>query len=125
MREIFIINPFPLIMLARFGILLLATVVFVWLYSVIRLHFSKFDKFSMKQSVKIYLIESSLIAIILFAFYFSVFVTMNEWQRYVWHEWRWSFSDNIYFMLLPEIVMFISLNALFINSLLHLKKNKS
>lgn len=123
MTDVFTINPFFLLMAVRFGILLVLVVAFMWVYTIIRLHFSKFEKFSLVQSVKNYLIESSLIAILLFVIYFSVFITTNEWQRYVWNEWRSTFARNIYYMLLPEIAIFISLNILFIIGLKKIKKS--
>ena len=123
MIEIFTINPFTTMLLARLGILLVLTLAFVWLYSVIRLHFSTFKKYNLRLTIKNSLIESLLVAILLFAVYFSLFITVNDWQRFVWDEWRWSFSGNIYFMLLPEILLFISLNILFIISIIKLKKS--
>jgi hypothetical protein len=124
MEEIFIINSFPTMLLARFGILLLLVLAFIWLYSAIRLHFSKSEKFNLRISTQNSLIESSLIAIVLFALYFSLFITMNEWQRFVWDEWRWTLAANIYFMLLPEIILFILLNILFFTRISNLSKTK-
>jgi hypothetical protein len=44
----------------------------------------------------------------------------------VWDKWRWTLPANIYFMLLPEIILFISLNIFFFIQLSKLKtlKNK-
>jgi hypothetical protein len=113
-----------MLMLARLGVLLVLTVAFVWLYSVIRLNFSKFEKFNLKITVKNCLVESSLAAILLFALYFSLFVTLNDWQRFVWDEWKWTLAANIYFMLLPEIILFITLNIFFFIQLSKLKTLK-
>ena len=124
MRDIFTINPFFLLMSVRFCILLILAVFFMWLYSVGRLRYSRFEKLSLKQSVNICLIESSIIAILLLVMYFCIFITMNEWQRFVWLEWRWLFFRNIYYLLLPEIIMFFSLNVLFVFGLKKLKNHK-
>ena len=127
MREIFTINPFPLMILARLAILITFSGAFFWLYSVLRLHFSKFEIFNLKVTVKNSFIESLLIAIVLFAGYFFLFLTLNGWQYFVWNEWRWTLTGNIYFMLLPEIILFTLLNIFFfirLNNLLQTTKNK-
>jgi hypothetical protein len=124
MSGIFTINPFPEMLLVRFGILLVFTTAFIWLYSVVRLHFSKSEKFSLRITIKNSLIESSLAAILLFALYFSLFITVNDWQRFVWDEWRWILAANIYFMLLPEIILFILLNIFFFTRISKLSKIK-
>lgn len=122
MSGIFTINPFPLIILARFAILLLCTVAFMWLFTVIRFKFSKFEKFNLRISIKNTLLESSLAAIFAFSLYVSLFIILNDWQYFVWNQWRWNLASNIYYMLLPEIIIFLGLNIFFFISISNLSK---
>ena len=125
MRSIFTINPFPEMILARFVILIVFTLALIWLYSFIRLRLSNYDKFNLKVSINNYLIESLLVTIVLFALYFSLFISVNDWQRFVWSEWRWAPAANIYFMLLPEIILFIFLNTFSLIRIYSLSKIKT
>jgi hypothetical protein len=124
MREIFIINTFPEMILARFGVLLVFSIAFIWVYSFIRLRITNNEKFSLKINIINCFIESLLLLIILFALYFSLFITVNDWQSYVWDEWRWAFVKNIYFLLLPEITLFSLLNIFFFIRIYSLSKIK-
>ncbi len=113
MRKIFTLTSSPLEIFERFVILALAAAFIIWIFSVIRCHFTNKEKAILKVSIHRSLIESSLIVIILLSVYFVFFVKATGWQRFVWNEWYWSISRNIYLMLLPEILTLFFLSIFF------------
>ena len=113
MAGIFTINPFASLIATRFCIILLVVALIIWLVAVIMsrvLQKSDKDNFPISVSIRKGIIWGIFVGLIIFAVYFGIFVTINEWQYYVWDEWRATLASNIYYMLLPEIVLFITLN---------------
>lgn len=113
MRAIFTIRPDLSIIGARLGILLLLSILLIWIYTVVRLRYHSIEGVGMRTSIRIYITEGLLGCLLLFAIYFGLFMTMNEWQGYVWNEWRWNLGINIYYLIAPEILTFILLNTSF------------
>lgn len=123
MRAIFTIRPdFDMIGI-RFGILLLLTLLLVWGYTVVRLHHHAIKETDMRISIWGHITEAILGCLLLFAVYFGLFITMNEWQSFVWDEWRLSRNTNIYYLIAPEILIFILLNTSFFIITAKLKKS--
>jgi len=98
-QNIFTLTCSPLAIFERFLILALGAALALWLYCVIRCHFSNGEKTPQKITVRRALIESALVGIVAFAIYFAFFVKSIGWQRFVWDEWHWAFSRNTYLML--------------------------
>ncbi len=113
MRKIFTLTSSPLEIFERFLILALAAAVIIWFFSVIRCYFTNKEKTLLKVTILRALIESSLMVIFLLSIYFVFFVKAIGWQRFVWNEWHWSISRNIYLMLLPEILTLIFVSIFF------------
>ena len=122
MRAIFTIRPNFSIIGARLGILLLLTLLLIWGYTAVRLHHTNKET-DMRTRISMYMTEAILGCLLLFAVYFGLFITMNEWQSFVWDEWRWSLGSNIYYLLAPEILIFILLNTSFFIITAKLKKS--
>ena len=112
MRAIFTIRPDFSIIGARLGILLLLTLLLIWGYTAVRLHHTNKET-DMRTRISMYITEATLGCLLLFAVYFGLFITMNEWQGFVWNEWRWSLNTNIYYLIAPEILIFALLNIFF------------
>lgn len=123
MRAIFTIRPDLGIISIRFGVLLLLTLLLIWLYTVLRLRHRATQETCMQTVVRLRITEALLGCLLLFAVYFGLFMTMNEWQSYVWDEWRWSLGSNIYYLIAPEILIFILLNTSFFIITAKLKKS--
>ena len=129
MAGIFTINPFGSIIAMRLCIIMLVAALIIWLVAVIMtrvLKKSDKDNFPLSVSIRKGFIWGICVGLIIFAVYFGIFVTVNEWQYYVWDEWRSSLASNIYYMLLPEIILFITLNIFLfveIHKLSNLKNN--
>ena len=123
MRAIFTIRPDFSMIGARLGILLLMILLLIWGYTVMRSHHHVFKGTDMRTSIRMYMTEAILGCLLLFAIYFGLFMTMNEWQSFVWDEWRWSLGSNIYYLLAPEILIFILLNISFFIITAKLKKS--
>lgn len=112
MKELFTLNATPPLIFGRMLILLLLSVAVIWLYSILRVHFSKLVKSNLRLSLKYAVMEGTLLSILLLGIYMVPFFYFNGWQRFVWDTWVWSWI-NTYFMLLPEIVVFIGLNIFY------------
>jgi hypothetical protein len=112
MKELFTLNATPPLIFGRMLILLLLSVAVIWLYSILRVHFSKLVKSNLRLSLKYAVMEGTLLSILLLGIYMVPFFYFNGWQRFVWDTWVWSWV-NTYFMLLPEIVVFIGLNIFY------------
>ena len=112
MKELFTLNALPQLVFGRMLILLLIAVLVIWLYSIVRIHFSKLVKSNLRLSIKYAILEGTLLCILLLGIYMVLFFYFNGWQRFVWDNWIWSWV-NTYFMLLPEIVVFIGLNIFY------------
>lgn len=125
MRAIFTIRPDLGIIGARLGILLLLTILLIWGYTVVRLHHHVVKETDMRISIRIrmYITEALLGCLLLFAVYFGLFITMNEWQGFVWNEWRGALDTNIYYLIAPEILIFVLLNTFFFIITAKLKKS--
>ena len=100
-------------MALRFGFLLLVLGIFMWSYVVFRLRTASAQRFEFKVSAIMSRMEGLLCCILLFALYFGILITLNDWQSFEWLEWQSKADRNIYFMLLPEILTFIVLNVFF------------
>jgi hypothetical protein len=112
MKELFTLNALPQLVFGRMLILLLIAVLVIWLYSIVRIQFSKLVKSNLRLSIKYAILEGTLLCILLLGIYMVLFFYFNGWQRFVWDNWIWSWV-NTYFMLLPEIVVFIGLNIFY------------
>lgn len=112
MNEIFTLSAMPLLILWRFLILTAMSMFIVWLYSVIRIQLSKLKVNNLRISIKYSILEGLLLLIVFFAAYMIAFFYFNGWQRFVWDSWVWSFT-NTYFMIAPEIILFLLINILF------------
>lgn len=123
MRSFFTIRPDLSMIGARLGILLLLAILLIWGYTVVRLRQHTMERVGMRTSIRIYITEGLLGCLLLFAIYFGLFMTMNEWQGYVWNEWRWELDSNIYYLIAPEILIFILLNISFFIITAKLKKS--
>lgn len=122
MRAIFTVRPDLGIIGARLGILLLLTILLIWGYTAMRLHHHVVKETDMRISIRMYITEALLGCLLLFAVYFGLFITMNEWQGFVWNKWRGSFDTNIYYLIAPEILIFALLNTFFFIITAKLKK---
>lgn len=122
MRAIFTIRPDFSIIGARLGILLLLALLLIWGYTAVRLHHTNKET-DMRTRIRMYITEALLGCLLLFAVYFGLFITMNEWQGFVWNEWRWSLNTNIYYLIAPEILIFALLNIFFFTITAKLKKS--
>ena len=112
MKELFTLNALPQLILGRMLILVLIAVVSIWIYSIVRMQFSKLVKNNLRLSMKYAIIEGTLLCVLLLGIYMVLFFYFNGWQRFVWNTWVWSWV-NTYFMILPEIVVFIGLNIFY------------
>jgi hypothetical protein len=112
MKELFTLNALPQLVFGRMLILLLIAVLAIWLYSIVRIQFSKLVKSNLRLSMKYAILEGTLLCVLLLGIYMVLFFYFNGWQRFVWDNWVWSWV-NTYFMLLPEIVVFIGLNIFY------------
>lgn len=112
MKELFTLNATPTLIFGRMLFLLLIAVVAIWLYSMVRIQFSKLEKSNLRLSIKYAVMEGTLLSILLLGIYMVFFFYFNGWQRFVWDSWVWSWV-NTYFMLLPEIVVFMGLNIFY------------
>lgn len=121
MRAIFTVRPDLGIIGARLGILLLLTILLIWGYTAMRLHHHVVKETDMR-IIRMYITEALLGCLLLFAVYFGLFITMNEWQGFVWNKWRGSFDTNIYYLIAPEILIFALLNTFFFIITAKLKK---
>lgn len=122
MRAIFTIRPDFSIIGVRLGILLLLALLLIWGYTAVRLHHTNKET-DMRTRIRMYITEALLGCLLLFAVYFGLFITMNEWQGFVWNEWRWSLNTNIYYLIAPEILIFALLNIFFFTITAKLKKS--
>jgi hypothetical protein len=112
MKELFTLNALPQLVFGRMLILLLIAVLAIWLYSIVRIQFSKLVKSNLRLSMKYAILEGTLLCVLLLGIYMVLFFYFNGWQRFVWDSWVWSWV-NTYFMLLPEIVVFFGLNIFY------------
>lgn len=108
----------------RLALLLVFTIIFMWIYVALRLHFSTDRRLGMRKQISIYFIEALLISVLLFAIYFGVFITVNEWQVFEWEDFVGAWFGGIYYMLLPEWLMFFLLVILFFVEVARLPKLK-
>lgn len=118
-QGIFSLNPSILAISERFIILVFGVAIVLWAYSTIRCSMSRNIKRPFQITLRIALIESTLLSILIVAIYFAFFIKYSGWQRFVWDEWHWSFSRNTYLMLLPEI---LTIGLLSINFFVQTKK---
>jgi len=126
LTKLFTLSPEWQDMLVRFVILLCVSIFITWLYSVIRLYFTKGSNDPLKVRMYCSLIEGALAGILVLGCMMFALVYVTGWRRFVWDEWSWSFS-NTYIMLLPEILTFVFLSVFFIvqrNYLLNVLKTK-
>ncbi len=112
MKDLFTLNATPTLIFGRMLFLLFIAVVAIWLYSIFRIKFSKLEKSNLRLSMKYAVMEGTLLSIVLLGIYMVPFFYFNGWQRFVWDSWVWSWV-NTYFMLLPEIVVFMGLNIFY------------
>jgi len=112
MKELFTLNALPQLVFGRMLILLLIAVLAIWLYSIVRMQFSKLVKSNLRLSMKYAILEGTLLCVLLLGIYMVLFFYFNGWQRFVWDSWVWSWV-NTYFMLLPEIIVFMGLNIFY------------
>lgn len=112
MKEIFTLSAMPLLILWRFLILTAMSMFIVWFYSVIRIQFSKLKVNNLRISIKYSILEGLLLLFVFFSTYMIAFFYFNGWQRFVWDSWIWSYT-NTYFMIAPEIILFLLINILF------------
>ena len=93
-----------------------------WLYLVVRCRVSNDSKVPIKELIIRSKIEASLAGILVYFIYIFVFFHINGWQRFTWGEWGWKLSENIYGMLIPEELIFISLVVCFFVNMSKLSK---
>lgn len=109
---VFTLSSLLWVVLTRLLILLGGVALLIWAYAILRCHLSLKQNMPLRELQLVAVIEGVIFAAVLFFVYLFFFIKLNGWQKFVWNQWTWDFS-NLYFMLIPEILTILLLSILF------------
>ena len=109
---VFTLSSLLWVVLTRLLILLGGVALLIWAYAILRCRLSLKQNMPLRELQLSAVIEGVIFATVLFFVYLFFFIKLNGWQKFVWNQWTWDFS-NLYFMLIPEILTIVLLSILF------------